>query len=318
MALTASVVVCAYTLDRWDLLVRALDGALRQEPRPAEVVLVVDHNPELAEQARHELTDRPVVVTENRSQPGLSGARNTGLAVACDELVAFLDDDARPAFGWLSALLAAFDDPRVVAAGGTARPEWARGRPAWFPPEFDWVVGCSYRGQVVGPPDVRNPLGCNMAFRRRAAARVGGFRSGIGRIGRQPLGCEETELCIRLRQTQPDARIVLVPEAVVHHRVSPERHRFTYFRQRCFAEGISKAAVSERVGTTDALSAERAYVTRTLPRGVVRDLSRVVAERDWAGARRAAAMVAGLTFTAAGYARGRIRLHARRDCVRAG
>jgi glucosyl-dolichyl phosphate glucuronosyltransferase len=134
-----------------------------------------------------------------------------------------------------------------------------------------------------------------------------GFREGVGRIGQRPLGCEETELCIRLRQRSPESRILLVPDAVVDHHVTPDRHGFAYFRQRCFAEGISKAAVTDQVGTGDGLSSERSYVTRTLPRGVVAGLRvalRGPSRRDGVG--RAAAIVAGVAMTTAGYARGRL------------
>jgi glucosyl-dolichyl phosphate glucuronosyltransferase len=298
-------------------------------------VLVVDHNPELAARAADELGGEGVVMVENRHARGLSGARNSGIEVARGDLVAFLDDDALPVDGWLAALVAPFDDPTVVATGGTARPAWADGRPGWFPEEFDWVVGCSYRGQPDGVAEVRNPLGCNMAFRRRVFAGMDGFREGVGRIGRRPLGCEETELCIRLRQRSPGSRILLVPDAVVDHHVTPDRHGFAYFRQRCFAEGISKAAVTDQVGTGDGLSSERSYVTRTLPRGVVAGLrtallgprlgrgpadtangasdgmgtggvdgAGAVRRRDGVG--RAAAIVAGVGITMAGYARGRL------------
>jgi glucosyl-dolichyl phosphate glucuronosyltransferase len=311
--LSASVVVCAYTLDRWDLLVAAVRAAASQQPAPCELVLVVDHNPELAARAARELEDEQVRVVENRYGRGLSGARNSGIEAARGELVAFLDDDALPADGWLAALLGPFADPRVVATGGTARPAWAAGRPGWFPEEFDWVVGCSYRGQPEGLAEVRNPLGCNMAFRRHVFADVDGFREGVGRIGKRPLGCEETELCIRLRHRWPGSRILLVPEAVVDHHVTPERHGFAYFRQRCFAEGISKAAVTGQVGTGDGLSSERSYVTRTLPRGVVAGLGAALRgstdrtggrRRD--GLRRAGAIVAGCGITMAGYLRGRL------------
>ena len=43
-------------------------------------------------------------------------------------------------------------------------------------------------------------MGCNMSFRREVFERIGGFAEEIGRIGKNPLGCEETELCIRARQ----------------------------------------------------------------------------------------------------------------------
>ena len=303
---TTSVVVCAYTLDRWELLSAAVRAAALQAHRPCEVLLVVDHNDPLAERARDELADAGITVVENRHARGLSGARNTGVEDARGEIVAFLDDDAVPEPGWLGTLVAPFADPSVAATGGVARPAWSQGRPAWFPREFDWVVGCSYEGQPPGVADIRNPLGCNMAFRRTALTAVDGFRSDVGRIGGRPLGCEETELCIRLRQATPTARIVSVPGAVVDHFVTPERHRFTYFRRRCYAEGISKAVVTEAVGAGDGLSSERTYVTRALPRGLVHGLRASVDDRTFDGATRSAAIVAGLGFTVAGFVRGKV------------
>lgn len=301
-----SVVVCAYTLDRWDLLSAAVRAAALQAHRPCEVLLVVDHNDALAVRAREDLVGTGVSVLTNRYGRGLSGARNTGVEEASGEIVAFLDDDAVPEPGWLAALVAPFGDPEVVATGGVARPAWSEGRPAWFPREFDWVVGCSYVGQAPGVADIRNPLGCNMAFRRAALAAVDGFREDVGRVGGRPLGCEETELCIRLRQATPTARIVSVPGAVVDHFVTPDRHRFTYFRRRCYAEGISKAVVTEAVGAGDGLSSERTYVTSALPRGLVNGVRSSVDTRRLDGAARSAAIVAGLGFTVAGYVRGKV------------
>ena len=196
---TTTVVVCAYTLDRWDLLSTAVRAAALQSHRPCEVLLIVDHNAELAARAEDALAGAGVTVVANRYGRGLSGARNTGVEEANGEIVAFLDDDAVPEPRWLAALVAPFAAAEVVATGGVARPVWADGRPAWFPREFDWVVGCSYDGQARGVADIRNPLGCNMAFRRAALAAVDGFREDVGRVGGRPLGCEETELCIRLR-----------------------------------------------------------------------------------------------------------------------
>jgi hypothetical protein len=173
------------------------------------------------------------------------------------------------------------------------------------------VIGCSYRGLPETVAEIRNPIGANMAFRRTAFERAGGFRDGIGRVGARPVGCEETELAIRVRQGSPGARILQVPEARVRHLVPPERTSWRYFRARCWSEGLSKALVATEVGRQDALASERGYTLRTLPWGVVQGLADALRGR-LAGAGRAAAIVAGLAVTTAGYLRGRLAVRASR------
>ncbi|WP_380175266.1 glycosyltransferase family 2 protein [Kineococcus sp. DHX-1] len=310
---TVSVVVCAYTLDRWDDLVAGL-AALRHQTRPPlEVLLVVDHAPDLLARARTGLAPG-VTVLENVFERGLSGARNSGAAVAGGDVLLFLDDDARPDPDWVEAGTAAFADPAVVGTGGTAVPAWdAPGRPAWFPESFLWVVGCSYEGLPGDGAPLRNPIGASMGFRRADLLAAGGFTSGIGRVGRHPVGCEETELSIRVRQRRGGAaRIVLTGEAVVHHRVRTDRATVGYFLRRCFWEGFSKAVVAAAVGSEDALSSERSYATQVLPHAVVRGIRSTATGGGAAGVQQAAAVVVGFGTTAAGYAYG---LLARRSRV---
>ena len=295
-----SVVTCAYSDERWDSLVDAVVSAQNQDPPPHEVVVVIDHNHQLFSRAIRELPEARVLANEEAR--GLSGARNTGVRHAAGEIVAFLDDDARAQPGWLRALVRAFEDPAVIGAGGLALPEWASPPPAWIPAEFLWVVGCSYRGLPSTPAEIRNPIGANMAFRRTVLERVGGFTDGIGRVGRTPLGCEETELSIRARAAT-GGRIVQIPDALVEHRVSADRTRWQYFRRRCWAEGLSKAVVSRSVGSDTALASERSYVMRTLPAGVWQGLADT-SRGDRSGVARSGAILLGLTITAAGYLRG--------------
>lgn len=251
-----SIIICTYSERRAELLDATLDGVRAQLLPADEIVVVVDHNPELAEALRRTVPDATVV--ESFEAKGLSGARNTGIKVATGDVLVFLDDDAVPRPEWLGELVAPLADPTVAGVGGRAEPAWEGGaRPSWLPPELDWVVGCSFRGQAGG--DVRNPIGCSMAFRADVLARVGGFATELGRVGSIPLGCEETELGLRVNRD--GGRIVLTDRSVVDHVVPRSRTTVSYVLRRCFAEGVSKAVVRRLADAGPAvLGPERRYV----------------------------------------------------------
>lgn len=261
-----SVVICVYTEDRWEDILAAVSSVRAQSYPALETLLVVDHNPALLERLAREYKEHErgtaagaVRVLANAGPRGLSAGRNTGVAASHGEVIAFLDDDAVAERDWLRRFAEGYADPRVMAVGGRTEPVWASGRrPAWFPEEFDWVVGCTYRGLPRGRVRVRNVLGGNASFRRTAFAAAGGFATGIGRDGdRRPLGCEETELCIRLTRARPDAVLLIDDRAVIHHRVPEAREHFAYFRTRAYAEGLSKALVARSVGADKGLESER-------------------------------------------------------------
>ncbi len=299
-----AVILCAYTQDRWSDLLAAVSSVRQQTLAPTEIIVVIDHNPALLQQAQEQLTD--VVVVENREARGLSGARNSGIAQAKSAYIAFLDDDAVAEPDWLMLLCQELADPRVLGCGGTVAPLWLEREPAWLPPEFLWVVGCTYAGVPTTVSPVRNPIGASMCFRRTVFEGVGGFRHGIGRVGTRPVGCEETELCIRASQHWSQALFLYQPAARVLHRVPRQRATWRYFRARCYAEGLSKAFVARHVGAQASLSSERSYTSRTLPAGVLRNLSAALFHREGAGWGRAAAICAGLGVTLTGYLVGSI------------
>lgn len=301
--LTISVVICAYTLDRWDDTLAAVASVRDQTTAAREIVVVVDHNTDLLDRLRIALPD--VTVVANRKQRGLSGGKDTGVEATTSDVVAFLDDDAVAEPNWLNYFRDAYTDDRIVGVGGTTLPLWASDRPTWFPAEFDWVLGCTFTGRDPGP--VRNLLGGNASFRREVFSVAGGFPSNIGRTSSQsrPLGCEETEFCIRVSQHRPDWMYVFEPRAVIWHRVGAERERFSYFRSRCFAEGLSKAAVTRSVGVGDGLSVERRYAARTLTRGMARGFGQAL-RGDRTGIERSYAISVGFLAAAAGYARGSV------------
>lgn len=302
-SLSASVIVCTYTEERWLQTQMALDSLTRQTVAPSQVIVVVDHNPALYELLRAHYPDLEVV--PNKFDRGLSGARNTGVQhVAGGDIVMFLDDDARAEPGWLETLLGSYDDESVLGVGGLVLADWSSTeQPGWLPPELLWVVGCSHRGLPETKAEIRNPVGANMSFRRSAFDRAGLFESSMGRnvVRSRPLGCEETEFSIRLLELSPNGRIIYEPRAVVHHHMEPSRGTWRYLLDRCYAEGCSKAMVAQLAGSSVALSSERTYMIHTISQAVYREFWRIFRPGGRRALGRIAALVLGVTWVAAGY-----------------
>jgi glycosyltransferase involved in cell wall biosynthesis len=285
-----AVIICAYSSDRWQRLLAAIHSVQNQSLPPREVVVVIDHNESLLLRAKETLQD--IVVVPNRFEQGLRGARNSGVEAATAAQIAFMDDDAEAASNWLQSLSEPYEDPDVAGVGGLTEPLWDTARPAWFPHEFEWVVGGAYRGMSIARGDVRNLWGGNMSFRRKLVTEAGGFRIGYS--------CDDTELCIRLRQRWPQMRLVFVPEARVLHHVG-SRMTVKHFMSRCYFEGGSKAVISRLVGSATALESERRYTTAILPRGFAQSIGDAVWRRDRAGVARAGLIVGGLAAAVTGY-----------------
>jgi GT2 family glycosyltransferase len=300
-----SVIVCAYSRERLQQL-RETISSLQTQTYPAkDIVLIIDHNPELQKELEA-LADGHLRIAANTGERGLASARNTGIDLAQGELMAFIDDDAAADSTWLERLVECYEDPDVIAAGGRINPVWEGGRrPAWLPEEFLWVVGCSYRGMAEG--SIRNMIGCNMSFRSSVFREVGVFNPAIGRLGNQPLGCEETEICIRALERWPGKRIMYVPEAVVNHHASRSRQTVRYFTRRCYFEGVSKVVVRRLRGSAGT-SSEMGYLSRALPAAVLRDARDAVLLRGTLDSLSRIVMVTlGVGAVGAGFAYGLIR-----------
>ncbi|CDX43260.1 Glycosyl transferase family 2 [Mesorhizobium sp. SOD10] len=302
-----SLIICAHTLERWQDLLESVASVRRLEPPPDEIVVVVDHNAELKARAEAQFVD--LLVIENRNRRGLSGARNSGIAASRGSLIAFLDDDAIAEPRWLAYMISHCDRPEVLGAMGRIEPLWLGPRPRWFPDEFLWVVGCTYRGHPdkVGP--VRSLLGCGMCLRREVFEKVGGFNAALGRTQKSlPMSGEETELCIRARKAIPAGEFIFEPRAVVRHRIPAKRLTQRYFWLRCYAEGLSKAYMSALLHSREALSAERTYVWRVLSRGIVRGFGDAILRADAEGLGRAFAIAAGLACSIGGFIIGKLEI----------
>ena len=217
-ALHADVVICTYTLERWELLARSVESVLAQHVLPRQLIIVVDHNDELLARCQEEWgtgrDDSPVEIVVAASQfAGWQGSsRNTALLLARADIVSFLDDDAEAAPDWLERLLAVYaTHPEAVAVGGAPRPDYGSPRPSWFPPDFDWVFGCRYHSLPDRLAPVRHLIGTSMSVRREEMLAVGGFHAD---------DYDDMDLSHRIAHEHGPAAVLYEPRAEVRHYVA--------------------------------------------------------------------------------------------------
>ncbi len=241
---TASVIICAYTERRLAYTCAAVRSVLSQTRPADEILLVIDHNPDLFAKLNAELGDSIRVVHHNEGERGAIPSDNLGVELAGGDVVAFMDDDACADQDWLDRLLRHYHDTNVVACGGRLISTWDNGRPGWFPEELDWLVGGTYKGHPETRRRVRKLILCNMSVRRDVFRSTGPFATAFGRRKDWGTGTE-TEFFLRLKQRLPNAAVVYDPEAVVYHRVPDRRAKLRYLLLRSYNEGFHKALIRD-------------------------------------------------------------------------
>src|SRR3989449_252379 len=193
---TASVVIP--TRNRCATLATLLERVAPQAEAAAAEVVVVDNGstdgtPQTLRQL--EVDGKLRIVFE--PIPGATRARNAGARAARGEVIAFVDDDALPSDGWLTALLAPFESPRVAAAGGRVSLRFAGALPGWW----DAALATYLAAYDLGPepadlgarPWYDSPRGLNLAVRPDALLAVGGVHPPPRPRARPPRGGGECE-----------------------------------------------------------------------------------------------------------------------------
>jgi cellulose synthase/poly-beta-1,6-N-acetylglucosamine synthase-like glycosyltransferase len=298
-----SVIICAYTLDRWELLNKALESVTRQELQPIEVILCIDHNNEMYQRCILELPltldDAPwkFSVIENKYDTRLGGARTTAAQIATGDVLAFLDDDAFATPSWLRRLTAAYADPGVVAVGGAPIAAYEIARPRWFPLECNWIFGCAYRGLPEHRAPIDHLIGANMSVRREALMSWGGFQSD---------NHDDMDLSHRTIHKYGPNSLLYEPEAIVHHFVPKGRLTWDYFWHRCFYVNRGKVKAFRDMDQASNLRAELRFAWRSLSQALVNE-GKALLSGDLYAPVRYAALLSALALGGAGAVVGRLQ-----------
>jgi GT2 family glycosyltransferase len=181
-----SVVVASYNGAR--TLKWCLDSLQRLNYPDYEVILVDDGSTDATQQI---VSLFPMVrCIKHEKNFGLSVARNTGIAAATGEIVAFTDSDCRADEDWLYYLASSLVGSEFSGAGG----------PNLLPPE-DSRVATAVMVSPGGPAHVmltdqeaEHVPGCNMAFYKSALDQIGGFDPIFTKAG------DDVDVCWRLQQ----------------------------------------------------------------------------------------------------------------------
>lgn len=230
-----SVVVATY--NRCEILPGTLESLINQEGTTAYEVIVVDNN---------STDDTRNVIAKLREKPGyekltyifeekqgVSHARNTGIAAARASILAFTDDDIRPANNWVSSVNEAFKKfPEADCIGGKVLPHPETKFPEWLTDKHWTPLALLDLGDEPLKLNVHSGAGlvaANLAVRASVFKDVGLFRPELQRVKDSVGSMEDHEF--QLRMSAAKKRLMYVPELIVYAHVIEERLSKAYHRR---------------------------------------------------------------------------------------
>lgn len=252
-----TVVICTY--NRADLLKETLVAlSACAPPRDCAVEIdVIDNNStDRTSEVVHEAAavSRYPVRYAAEPQQGKSFALNRAIGMARGDIIALTDDDVLPAPDWLDRIVETFRREAIVFLFGKVLPRWGvlpppellvrRARDIWGPLALIDYGNEPTSYTTAAFRDQRLPIGANLAVRREAIERVGGWRTDLGRVDNSLVCGEDRELCVRLFRAGLYEGLY-DPQLTVRHYVPASRVSRRYFRRWYFWHGRTLARMAD-------------------------------------------------------------------------
>jgi cellulose synthase/poly-beta-1,6-N-acetylglucosamine synthase-like glycosyltransferase len=243
--------------------------ALGAQSYPDFEIIVVDNRPgDVAGPDLAELSELPRTRVVREPTPGISAARNKGIAIAHGEIVAFTDDDVQPGHDWLRAIGRRFaSEPELDGVTGLILPaELDTASQVWFERFYGGFggqrtfepltlhaarsTGFLNAARVAATDPAGNErrrfavygiggygAGANMAFRASTVSGLGGFDLALG-VGTPARGGEDLAILVSI--LWQGGRIGFEPSAVVYHR---HRRLYAELRHQLIGNGVGFTAM---------------------------------------------------------------------------
>jgi len=237
-----SVIVATY--NRCEILRGTLESLMNQESAGIRYeVIVVDNNStddtrKTVEEFRKSF-GYPNLTYCFEAQQGVSYARNRGIVTARAPILAFTDDDIRPAPNWVASIYEVLQKfPEIDCVGGKVLPDTETRFPDWLTKQHWSPLALLDLGDDELELNVRSGPGlvaANLAVRTSAFKQVGLFALELQRVKGGIGSMEDHEFQLRLSASKK--RLMYCPEIVVYANVLEERLTKSYHRRWHYGHG---------------------------------------------------------------------------------
>lgn len=232
-----SIVICTHNREK--LLTETLASLMNLRKIKQTEVLVIDNNSiDSTKEVVAEFNGKIPLKYFFESKKGLSAARNRGITEAEGNIIAYLDDDAKPCTEWVDSILKAFyNDESLGAIGGKIDPNFEVERPEWLIKEMEFPYTIVDLGEIEKEyPNNLHPFGANMAIKKEVLQTIK-FPENLGRVGKSLISGEESWLFKEMKSS--GYKIRYIPNMSVEHFIPKERLTQEWILNRYYFQGIS-------------------------------------------------------------------------------